>query len=237
MKPRFHLRVAATLLLIAVGPGATLAAAPSILSAAQYDPVRLLPPPPVDNSAAAKSELAELKQIETARSDTQLARAKSDDKTQNASIFAEAIGPGFDLKTLAATAKMLADTRREEQAAAAAAKDFFKRNRPWIVDPSMASCSKQDAPQSSYPSGHATMGFSMGVVLASLVPEKAQAILARASEYAENRLVCGMHFRRDIQAGQTLGTAIAVELMQNSGFRAEYDNAAIELRAAHLTMH
>ena len=177
-----------------------------------------------------------MKQIETARSAAQLARAKSDDKTQNASIFSEIIGPGFDLRTLPATAKMFADIRREEQVAANAAKDFFKRNRPWIVDPSVASCSKEDAPQSSYPSGHATMGYSMGVVLASLAPEKAQAILARANDYAENRLVCGMHFRRDIEAGQTLGTAIAVELMQNPGFRADYEAAAMELRAAHLTM-
>ena len=180
----------------------TFAGTPAVfLTPSQYDPPRLLPPPPNDNSAAAKAELAELKEIERTRSPAQLARARSDDKTENASIFAEIIGPGFDLKALPATARMFADIRREEQAAANAAKDFFKRNRPWIVDSSMASCSKDDAPQSSYPSGHATMGFSMGVVLASLAPEKAQAILARANEYAENRLVCGMHFRRDIEAG------------------------------------
>ena len=104
-----------------------------------------------------------------------------------------------------------------------------------IVDPSLASCSKEDAPQSSYPSGHATMGFSMGVVLASLIPEKAQLILRRATEYAENRLVCGMHFRRDIQAGQTLGTVIATELMQSPSFRVDFDAAALELRAHLVT--
>ena len=221
-------------LMALVASSGTFAAAPSIfLTPSQYDPTRLLPPPPSDNSAATKAELIELKEIEAGRSPAQLARARSDDKTQNASIFAEIIGPGFDLRTLPATAKMFADIRREEQDAATAAKDFFGRSRPWIVDPSMASCSREDAPQSSFPSGHATMGYSMGVVLASLAPEKAQAILARASEYSENRLVCGMHFRRDIVAGQTLGTAIAIELMQSPGFRAEYDAAAIELRVAH----
>jgi acid phosphatase (class A) len=226
--------VAALAALLASG---TFAATPeNYLTLPQYDPARLLPPPPNDNSVAAKSELAELKGIEYVRSPAQLARARSDDKTENASIFSEIIGPGFDLKGLPATARMFNDIRREEQTAAAAAKDFFKRNRPWIVDPSMASCSRQDAPQSSYPSGHATMGYSMGVVLASLVPEKAQAILARASEYAENRLVCGMHFRRDIEAGQTLGTAIAVQLMQSPAFKADYDAAAMELHAAHLAL-
>jgi acid phosphatase (class A) len=74
----------------------------------------------------------------------------------------------------------------------------------------------------------------MGVVLASLMPDKAQAILTRASQFAENRLVCGVHFRSDIVAGQTLGTVIAVDLMQNADFRKEYDAAAAELSAAHL---
>ncbi len=152
----------AALLTALLSSGGTFGAAPvRYLTASQYDPARLLPPPPGDNSSAARFELAELKEIEGVRSAAQLSRAKSDDKTENASIFAEIVGPGFDLKALPATARMFADIRREEQAAAVAAKNFFKRNRPWIIDPSMASCSKDDSPQSSYPSGHATMGYSM----------------------------------------------------------------------------
>lgn len=72
----------------------------------------------------------------------------------------------------------------------------------------------------------------MGLVLASLVPDKGQAIMARASEFAENRLVCGMHFRSDIVAGQALGTIIVLSLMQNAGFKADYDAAKAELRRA-----
>lgn len=65
-------------------------------------------------------------------------------------------------------------------------------------------------------------------------PRKAQAILARADEHAENRLVCGMHFRRDIVGGQALGTAVALEMLKNTVFKAEVDAAAKELRAAHI---
>lgn len=206
----------------------------NMLTPAQYQAAILLPPPPAANSAAAKAELAEIHAIETARTPEQLKRAKSDDVTEDASIFAEILGPAFDLKKLPATAKLFAEVRVEEKEAAKVAKEFFKRDRPWIVDPALQSCTKEDAPQSSYPSGHATMGYSMGVVLARMVPDKAQKVLARAAEYAENRLVCGMHFRRDIQAGQTLGTVIALELMQNAGFKAEYAAAEQELRGAKL---
>jgi hypothetical protein len=66
------------------------------------------------------------------------------------------------------------------------------------------------------------MVYSTGGVLASLVPEKAPAIMARAADYAENRLVCGMHRRRDIQADQVLGTVVADLLLHNPGFETEF---------------
>ena len=79
------------------------------------------------------------------------------------------------------------------------------------------------------------MGYAMAVVLASLVPEKAPAIMARAADYAENRLVCGMHRRRDIQAGQVLGTVVSELLLRKPRFQAEFAAAKRELRAANVT--
>jgi acid phosphatase (class A) len=199
-----------------------------------YDVARFLPPPPAPDSDLAKAELFELHRIEDARTPAQEEQARSDTKTKDASIFAAVMGTGFDLKALPATAKLFADVRNDEKIAAADAKDYFKRNRPWIVDPSLKSCSRHDEAQTSYPSGHATMGYTMGVVLASLAPEKAQAILARSAVYAENRLECGVHFRSDIVAGQVLGTVLAERMMMKPKFKVEYAAAAKELAAAHL---
>ena len=146
----------------------------------------------------------------------------------------DAMGAGFDLKALPATAKLMAEVRAEEKAAADAAKNRFQRKRPWLIDNSLASCSREDEPLSSYPSGHATMGYSMAVVLADIAPSHAPALLARAKTYAESRLVCGMHFRADIVGGQVLGTAVALELLRNPAFKADRDAAAAELAAAKL---
>jgi acid phosphatase (class A) len=220
------------LAMILVGGSAT--AKPIFLSPSDYDPGLLLPAPPADGSDAQKAELSELESIQASRSADAFARADSDDRTENATIFRTTIGDGFDLAKLPATAKLLADVRNDEKEAAAAAKDFFRRNRPWIVEPSLKTCARGDSPQSSYPSGHATMGYAMAVVLGALIPEKAQAIMARANDYAENRLVCGMHYRRDIVAGEALGTAVGVALLHNAGFKIEFDAAERELRAAHL---
>jgi acid phosphatase (class A) len=123
-----------------------------------------------------------------------------------------------------------------QRAAASKAKDFFKRARPWVADPDLKTCGPRGINwHTSYPSGHATMGYSVGVILAAAVPDKAQAILMRANGYAENRLVCGMHFRSDIVAGEVLGTAVALTLMHDAAFKAEFDAAEQELKAAHVT--
>ena len=210
-------------------------AAPVYLSPSDYDPKGLLPPPPVEGSADARAELAELDRIQSQRSKEEFARADQDFHTRNGTIFAAAIGPAFDLGKLPLTAKLLDNVHKDEDAAASVAKDYFRRTRPWIVDPALNSCSKDDAPYSSYPSGHSSMAYSMAVVLASLVPEKAGAIMARAADYAENRLVCGMHRRRDIQAGQVLGTVVAELLLRNPAFKTDFIAAKQELEAAHVT--
>lgn len=210
-------------------------AVPVYLAPSDYDPRGLLPPPPLEGSAAAKAELAELDRIQRRRSKADFARADRDFRTTNAGIFAVAIGPGFDLDKLPLTARLLDNVHQDESAAAGLAKDYFRRTRPWIVDPGLNSCSKNDAPDSAYPSGHSSLAYSMAVVLAALVPEKAQAVMARAADYAENRLVCGMHRRRDIQAGQVLGTVVAELLLRNPAFMSDFARAKHELELARLT--
>ena len=204
-----------------------------MLDPAEIDAARLLPPPPAAGSPAAKAEIAELHAIAASSSAELLEKAKRDDADEKPDLFNAALG--FDLTALPATSRLLEDIAKEEEADSKAAKAYFHRNRPWIVDASIKTCVpvKPGPAATSYPSGHTSLGFAMGVVLASLMPEKAQIILARSSEFAEHRLVCGMHFRSDIVAGQEFGTVVAIRLMQNSGFKLEMDSARAELRAAH----
>jgi acid phosphatase (class A) len=210
------------------------ASARSFLQSSEIEASRILPPPPVDNSPAAKAELAELEQIVAARTPAALAQAVSDDATEDPTVYRDVIGPGFDLKALPATARMLDDVMEEQRAAANAAKKFFARSRPWVAAPELQTCAMRGGVHASYPSGHATMGYAVGVVLAGLIPNKSQAILARARIFSENRLVCGMHYRSDIVAGQALGTAVAVALIHNPEFKVEYAVAEQELKAANL---
>jgi acid phosphatase (class A) len=207
----------------------------AFLTAADVEPTHLLPPPPVDGSAQARDELAELRRIAAVTTPAEFEQAKWDDEHEDGMIFQSAIAPGFDLTKLPATAKLLAEVRNEESVAGKAAKSYFKRNRPWIVDPKLKTCSREDAPQSSYPSGHTTMGFAMAVVLTKAMPELSGNLMGRARDYAYHRLVCGMHYRADIVAGQTLGVVVATEMLKDPRFQADLDAAREELKAAGLT--
>ena len=199
-----------------------------------YNPAQLLPPPPADGSAENKAEMNELQTLQRDSSAAEYAHAKEDGEAESVMAFAGVMGPGFDLKALPKTAALFADLRKEEKDAAKRAKNYFQRNRPWVLESSLKTCTRNDDPKSSYPSGHATMGYSFAVVLAALVPEKAPAIMARAADYANSRLICAVHYRSDIVAGQVLGTAVAVELFSVPKFKAEFDAARAELHSARL---
>jgi len=225
----------AAVLLAVIATGAVPSnAVPVFLSEEYYRPAEILPPPPSDGSPQAKAEMDELHRIEKTRTPDEFAKALADDHDEDITAFAEVMGPNFDLAKLPKTAALFAEVKAEEKWAAKLAKTYFKRNRPWIVDPNLKTCASDDPPQSSYPSGHSTMGYAMATVLAALAPEKADTVMKRASQYAENRLVCSMHYRRDIVAGEVLGTVVATELLHNAAFRSEFDEARQELIAAHV---
>jgi acid phosphatase (class A) len=66
------------------------------------------------------------------------------------------------------------------------------------------------------------------------MPGNAQLVQARAGDYAESRLVCGAHYRSDLEAGHVLATALVDRLMTRPAFRDEFDAAQAELAAAHI---
>jgi len=226
----------ATLGLLAVAVAPASAGKPDkpvpLLGPGDLDPIRVLPAPPAPGSAQALAELAELHAVEDARTAADKAEAAKDGDTKSAAIFAEVLGPRFELDALPQTRALLDMVRATEKAVVDRGKDEFKRPRPWIVDPSLKSCKRGDEPLSSYPSGHTTMAFSMAQILARLVPDQAGKLLDRAARYGQSRIVCEQHFRSDVTAGQELGTLVAERLLANREFLAAYGRARAELQDA-----
>jgi acid phosphatase (class A) len=201
------------------------------------DPRKLLPPPPADGSDEQRTELAALVDIVKTRTPARYAQALWDDEHADASIFATAIGAGFDPAKLPATVELLALVKSEQAIAGDTAKNFFKRTRPWAIERSIVACNWKpgDPENTTYPSGTATLGYSLATVLAALIPEKAQAIQARAKDFAFSREVCGAHYPSDVEASHALGVTVAVLLLHHQALQQKIEAARQELRAAHLT--
>jgi acid phosphatase (class A) len=223
----------------APAPAAALAAKPvktlMVLTPYDIDPSRLLPPPAADGSDAQKAELADLHRIADTVTPERMAQAKWDDDHEDTSLFYETIGGGFDLKALPATAALMAIVANDTSIGSGAAKKLFARKRPWAVDPTLHTCDPGDKPLTSYPSGHSVVGYSQAFVLAALIPEKAQALQARAADYAFSREVCGSHYRSDTEASHALSAALATLLLANPALKPKIEAARAELRAAHFT--
>lgn len=223
------------LIVLALGvaaPGIAKDKAAPLLGATDLDAALVLPPPPASGSAQARAEFAELHAIEAVRTPAEEAEARAEGDTKNATIFTEALGPRFDLAALPETTRLMAIVRASEKDVVDRGKAHFQRARPYAIEPALKSCKASGEPGSSYPSGHTTMAFAMGQTLARLVPDKAEAVLARAARYGQSRIVCEQHFRSDVTAGQALGTLVAERLMQKPAFQRQYDAARRELEQA-----
>src|SRR5690606_24424121 len=81
----------------------------------------------------------------------------------------------------------------------------------------------------SFPSGHTNHGYAQGTVLATLLPELGPQILARTSEYGDNRLVLGFHYPLDVMGGRLTGQNIAQLRWSDPEYRVLPEQARTEL--------
>jgi acid phosphatase (class A) len=208
------------------------------LSPDDINPVLLLPAPPADGSYQQKAEVLEVLRMQQTATQARRNQAVWDDRHESSEMWLPTLGPiGFNLPKLPATAAMLDAVLRERDAAADIVKIYFNRRRPWTFNDAIQVC---EAPGRSgshvraYPSGHGTLAYAQGVILAHLMPNRGQVIMSRAEDFAESRMICGVHSRSDIRASAVLGTTIGMLLLHNAKFRPLLDASRAELAAAFL---
>ena len=67
----------------------------------------------------------------------------------------------------------------------------------------------------SFPSGHTTYGYMGSLLLAVLVPDRYQEMVARAAEYGNDRIIMGAHYAMDVLDGRTVATYDLAHLLAN----------------------
>ncbi|WP_238418980.1 phosphatase PAP2 family protein [Gordonia sp. 'Campus'] len=114
----------------------------------------------------------------------------------------------------------------------------FGYERPFIVAPERirkymrAGASEYDALGSnpSFPSGHTSLFFWRGALLASMLPEFGPQLLTRASEGGYHRIVLGVHYPLDVIGGAMVGQAAAADRWNDPQFRRLLTAASTEIR-------
>ena len=199
----------------------------------QVDLGALLAPPPAPDSAQQQVDLAKVLDVQRTRTHEQVVHAEAD-VTKSVFRFADVLGPEFSEANLPKTTVLFQMAQNDAALIARQGKDHFRRARPYIassdVHPTVP-INPKDANE-SYPSGHATVGYMTAILLAQMVPEKRDALFARGREYGENRVIDGVHYPSDVEAGRIDGTLVAAALMNDPAFQKAFADARAEVRHA-----
>jgi len=204
------------------------------LPAGEPDAATFLPPPPAVGSVEQQAEMDEVRAVYHAASeaDKQAAYAEKKFTVFN---FTPAAGAFFTEDNLPKTAAFFAKVESDAAAVTDAGKDHFQRPRPFVTDPTLQNGKLENS--FSYPSGHSTETMVLGLVLADLMPDQQEAILAHARLMGWHRIQIARHYPTDIYAGRVLAVAIVKEFKKSPKFQSDFQAAQAEIAAARAAAH
>jgi acid phosphatase (class A) len=197
------------------------------------DSVAILPPPPAQDSQEMARDLAVrrtgLELRGTPRYDLAIADAdRSEASTSKA--FQCAFGTEIGART-PALARMLAKIRLDVRAAAYKAKEHYKRPRPWVANHGQVCRSSEELVRNdgSYPSARGAVGWAYAFVLGEVNPVRRNAVIVRAREFGESRVICDAEWQSDVDAGRMLALEAVRRMHRNRDFAADLSAARKEV--------
>jgi acid phosphatase (class A) len=196
------------------------------------DFVAIFPEPPAPDSAVARRELDELLDLQWARTETDVEDARNDRKTEIQRFYGALGFPAGAVPKLPVILGLAARVEDDFRPYVRDAKEHFRRLRPYEIESQLEPCIDNVRGDLSYPSGHATFAYVMAHLLREMVPERSSQLIARADDFARQRMVCGVHFRSDIEAGRVGAQWLDAAFNASPSYRTDANAAKAELRAA-----
>ena len=202
------------------------------------DSVVLLPPPPARGSQEAAADLASYAQLSALEGSARWKIAHDDASLKfpdAANHYACALGFSVDPEATPRLYTLLHRTVVDAGQSTYPAKLKYNRKRPF-EDTGDPSCVPEDEHMlrnnASYPSGHASLGFVWGEVLAEVVPDRAGELRERGYQFGQSRVVCRLHYQSDVDGGRAVGAAVMPALRANAAYRADVAAAKLEAQQA-----
>jgi hypothetical protein len=192
----------------------------------------LVPPPPANDSAQTRAELAQLRAMTRNLTEADLARARRWSVEEHTVLtrwndIAErlAVTYGLSAPAGARVLALLADAVNTTLIACWHNKYIYLRPRPTHLDPAIrALLGVPEHP--SYPSGHSCVAGAANRILQQFFPRDAATFKSMAADVSLFRMQAGVHFPSDIMAGLALGHLVADDILRveaRSGAPMRYD--------------
>lgn len=200
------------------------------------DTLRVLPPAPTPGTARYEADRKVFRDTRALKGSPRWVLATADAEDNVAAMmrdFSCAAGVTLTREAAPRTAALIDRMRFDVRNAVNPPKDYYKRQRPYLIDQGDICVAKDQslAKSPDYPSGHTTWGWTIGLVLAEAIPDRSQDVLVRARAFGESRVVCGVHNASAIEAGRTNASILVATLHTAPEFRDDVAAARSEIAA------
>ncbi len=148
--------------------------------------------------------------------------------------FSCALGKEIGAKTTPVAWRLLHKLELDVRTVGTPPKNHFNRTRPALGNDKPICIPREDwmRTNASYPSGHSMVAWAWALVLTEAAPQSADALLRLGQESGESRVICGVHFSSDVEAGRTLGAGMVARLHAEPAFNADMAAMKRELARA-----
>jgi len=204
------------------------------LTAADLDGAALIGPPPAPDSPRGRSDAARFAETRALEGGARWKKAAADaDLWGGKALKGYACAAGLDVnpKTTPVTVHILERVEQDVRTIGTPAKDHYGRPRPLIGNDAPICVARAEwmKTNASYPSGHAMTGWAWALVLAELAPAKANELMAAGKEMGTSRVICGVHYESDVEAGRDLAAAMVARMHADAEFHADMEKARREV--------
>ena len=203
------------------------------------DPVIYLPAPPADNSAKYNYDYAKYQEGKSLRSTKvgQQAIADVEYSTDNfCHIYSQVLGVAISASKTPAIYELVSRVHPSGNAATQLAKAYYHRLRPYVQlkEPTSYPADEEHLKDTgSYPSGHASGSWLMALVFSEVAQTRQDALLARAYQFGQGRVITGYHWQTDVDYGRLVGSAVYARLHADKDFLSQMEKAINEYKTLY----
>ena len=186
---------------------------------------RNFPPKPALGSPVDQTDLLITLSLQASRTEEQKNEAFRD-KTFDLKLITVVVDPDFEHR-FPNVLKVLQNADIDSYYINSMIKDENGRLRPFVQHPTLV-IPLFTTDDFSYPSGHASGMELQARILGELFPDKTDALLQRARQIADSRVVAGVHYASDTESGLILGDLVFNELKKKGAFEKDLMAAAVK---------